>query len=140
MRMMNRNKVKFFYALYEGKTEGVDEWGNYNGEPELHYSNPTEYYGNVSAVKKGEAMAWDFGEDLNYDRTIALDMDCPPIDEYSILWVDVTPELNADGTLATDENDEVITPRDYVVKRVARSLNTVVVAIKKVSVNGEEND
>lgn len=140
MRMMNRNKVKIYYALYEGKQDVEDEYGNITGEKEVLYSNPTELYANVSAVKKGDAQAWQFGDNLNYDRTIALDTDCPPIDEYSVLWVDSVPQLNNDGSLATDEEGNVITPRDCVVKRVARSLNTVVLAIKKVNVNEQDND
>ena len=51
-----------------------------------------------------------------------------PIDEYSILWVDSMPEVKEDGT--TD------TPHDYVVKKVARSLNSVSIAISKVNVSG----
>lgn len=138
MRMMNRNKVKIYYALYEGKVDAVDEYGNFTGEKEPQYSNPVALYANVSAVKKGEAQAWQFGDNLNYDRTVALDTDCPPIDEYSVLWVDSEPQLNTDGTLATNDSGEIITPRDHVVKRVAKSLNTVVLAIQKVNVN-EQN-
>lgn len=51
-----------------------------------------------------------------------------PINEYSILWVDVTPAINEQG--------EVTTPHDYIVKEVARSLNYVSIAISKVKVNG----
>ena len=45
-----------------------------------------------------------------------------PIDEYSILWVDTLPRLNED------------IPHDYVVKQVARSLNSVSLAVSKVDV------
>ena len=48
------------------------------------------------------------------------------IDEHSILWVDTLPHLNEDGS--TD------TPYDYIVRRVARSLNGVSIAIGKVDV------
>jgi hypothetical protein len=44
------------------------------------------------------------------------------------MWVDTLPHLNEDGS--TD------TPHDYIVKKVARSLNGVSIAISKVRVNG----
>ena len=69
-----------------------------------------------------------FGESESYDKVIVLDDRDAPIDEHSILWVDTPPLLNEDGT--TD------TPYDYTVRRVARSLNGVSIAIKKVDVNG----
>ena len=76
---MNRNKVRFFYALYEGR---------------------------------------------EFIR-----------DEYSVLWVDTMSQLNEDGTLAVNEDGETITPYDYIVKKVAKSLNVVSVAVSKVSVS-----
>ena len=38
------------------------------------------------------------------------------------------------GSLAVDENGEILTPWDYIVKKVARSLNSVSIAITKVNV------
>ena len=67
-----------------------------------------------------------FGESESYDKVIVLDNLKSPINEYSILWVDTLPHLNDDGT--TD------TPHDYIVKKVARSLNSVSIAISKVNV------
>ena len=69
-----------------------------------------------------------FGESESYDKVIVLDDITAPIDEHSILWVDTLPLLNEDGTTAT--------PHDYTVRRVAKSLNSVVIAIRKVRVNG----
>jgi hypothetical protein len=69
-----------------------------------------------------------FGESESYDKVIVLDNPNTPIDEYAILWVDTLPHLNTDGT--TD------TPHDYIVKKVARSLNNVSIAIRKVNVRG----
>ena len=65
-----------------------------------------------------------------------MDNDSPPIDEYSILWIDTMPELNADGSLAVDSEGKVKTPHDYIVKKVAKSLNSVSYAVSKVSVSG----
>ena len=127
MRCMVRNKSKFYYASYIGKTEIVDENGNATGEYKVSYSNPIECYGNVSAAQ-GEMQSRQFGESESYDKVIVLDERNAPIDEHSILWVDTLPHLNEDGS--TD------TPHDYIVKKVARSINGVSIAIRKVIVNG----
>ena len=68
-----------------------------------------------------------FGDSESYDKVIVLDDKNIPIDEYSILWVDTLPTLNEDGSTET--------PHDYVVKQVARSLNSVSIAVSKVNVN-----
>ena len=129
MKCMERNKVKFYYALYEGKEAVVDEYENETGEYEVKHGNPTEYYANISAAK-GETMTRQFGEDESYDKVLVMDNDAPAIDEYSILWVDTLPDIDEDdGT--TD------TPHDYIVKKVARSLNSVSFAISKVKVANE---
>ena len=125
MRCITRNKRKFYYASYIGETEITDEYGNLTGEYNLAYGNPIKMFGNVSAAQ-GEIQSRQFGESESYDKVIVLDEINTPIDEYSILWVDTLPHLNEDGT--TD------TPHDYVVKKVARSLNGVAIAISKVDV------
>lgn len=127
MRGLVRNKTKFYYASYIDKTEIVDEYGNATGEYEISYSNPQERKANISAAQ-GEMQSRQFGESESYDKVIVLDDRNAPIDEHSILWVDTLPLLNKDGT--TD------TPHDYIVKKVARSLNGVSLAIRKVRVNG----
>ena len=78
------------------------------------------------SAAQGEMQTRQFGESEGYDKVIVLDDKDIPIDEYSVLWVDTLPHLNADGSTET--------PHDYVVKKVARSLNSVSIAISKVSV------
>lgn len=135
MRCMNRNKVKFFYALYVEREPITDEYGNVTGEYDVKHGNPTEGYANISAAK-GETQTRQFGESETYDKVIVMDNEAPPIDEYSVLWVDTEPQLNEDGSLAVDEKGNVITPHDYIVKKVAKSLNNVSIAISKVNVSG----
>lgn len=125
MRCMVRNKSKFYYAQYIDETETIDEYGNATGEYEVSYGNPIKTLGNVSAAQ-GEMQSRQFGESESYDKVIVLDDRNVPIDEHSILWVDTLPHLNEDGT--TD------TPHDYIVKRIARSMNGVSIAISKVVV------
>lgn len=135
MRCMNRNKVKFFYSLYEGREPITDEYGNVTGEYDVKHGNPTEGYANISAAK-GETQTRQFGESETYDKVIVMDNEAPPIDEYSVLWVDTVPQLNEDGSLTVDEEGNVLTPHDYIVKKVAKSLNNVLIAISKVNVSG----
>lgn len=135
MRCMNRNKVRFFYSLYEGREPITDEYGNVTGEYDVKHGNPTEGYANISAAK-GETQTRQFGESETYDKVIVMDNEAPPIDEYSVLWVDTVPQLNEDGSLAVDEEGNVLTPHDYIVKKVAKSLNNVSIAISKVNVSG----
>ena len=127
MRCMTRNKSTFYYSTNAGKEELQDEYGNRTGEYRVIYSNPIVCKGNISAAQ-GEVETRQFGDSESYDKVIVLDNRDIPIDEYSILWVDILPTINDDGT--TD------TPSDYIVKKVARSLNSVSIAIRKVNVNG----
>lgn len=124
MRCLERNKRTFYYALYE-KTEQIkDEYGNETGQSRNIYGTPIPLKANVSAAT-GEAQMEQFGNMVTYDRVIISDnMNCP-INEDSVLCVDREPSYNADGDLIYD----------YVVKRVARSLNTVSYAISKVDVS-----
>ena len=124
MRCMARNKTAFYYALYEGQTEIIDEYGNATGQYSVTYGDPTKARGNVSAAQ-GEMQTRQFGDSESYDKVIVLDDVNTPIDEYSILWVDTPPIIDGGST---------DTPHDYVVKKVARSLNSVSIAISKVRV------
>lgn len=135
MRCMQRNKVVFYYALFSERVPIVDEYGNDTGEYDVQHGNPVKSSANISAAK-GETQTRQFGESVSYDKVIAMDNDSSPIDEYSILWIDTTPELNEDGSLAVDSEGKVKTPHDYIVKKVARSLNSVSYAVSKVSVSG----
>lgn len=125
MRGLLRNGTAFYYASYIGETEIKDEYGNATGEYSVLHGNPVKCKGNVSAAQ-GEMQSRQFGESESYDKVIVLYDKNAPIDEHSLLWVDTLPRLNEDGS--TD------TPHDYIVRRVARSLNSVLIAIGKVDV------
>jgi hypothetical protein len=125
MRILHRNKVRIFYANYVDKVPVTDEDGYQTGEYEVVYSNPVEARGNVSSAR-GEVVTRQFGEDESYDRVIVMDDPQVPITQASVLWIDTAPTIQADGT--TD------TPYDYIVKKVAPSLNSVSIAVSKVNV------
>lgn len=124
---MERNKQVFYFSSFTDKVEIVDDYGNRTGEYEVLYDNPTKLSGNISAAM-GEMQNRQFGESELYDKVIVLGNPNVSIDEYSILWVDTLPTLKEDGS--TD------TPHDYIVKKIARSLNSVSIAISKVTVSG----
>lgn len=124
---MERNKQVFYFSSFTDKVGLVDEYGNRTGEYKVLYDNPTKLSGNISAAM-GEMQNRQFGESELYDKVIVLGNPNVSIDEYSILWVDTLPTLKEDGS--TD------TPHDYIVKKIARSLNSVSIAISKVTVSG----
>lgn len=121
MRTLERNKTSFYYALYLGKEENIDADGNATGTYTILYSNPVECRGNISA-SSGSVQVEQFGNDLQYDKVVVLDDVNVPIDEESVLWVDKEVEHDKYGNPVFD----------YVVKKVARSLNSVSFAISKV--------
>lgn len=130
MRCLKRNRIKFYYALYDHSEPFTDEYGNETGEFETFYSDPQPFKANISAAT-GQSVAELFGANLDYDKSMTLDLFAPPIDEFSVLWIDRLPELNEEGK--TD------TPHDYIVKKVAKSLNHTVLALKKVNVSAPKD-
>ena len=125
MKTLTRNKIRIYYANYIGKQPMEDEYGNLTGEYKISYDRPFALMANVSAAR-GESTTRQFGESVSYDRIIVLDNPAFPIAETSILWIDTPPVIEADGTTKT--------PHDYIVKQVATSLNSVSIAVSKVSV------
>lgn len=123
MKCLRRNRVPFWYCSYIGKEEIIDDDGNSTGDYELQYDTPVKLWGNISPAR-GEAQMEIFGNDLSYDKTIVLDDPDCPITETTVLFVDKEPEFDGEGRPLFD----------YIVKRAARSLNTVSYAVEKVKV------
>lgn len=99
-----------------------DEYGNESGTRVI-YGNPVEMWANISPAS-GIDQTQQFGNLADYDKVIVTtDIDCP-IDEHTVLFVDKEPEHNLDNDLMFD----------YIVKRVARSINSISIAISKVKV------
>ncbi len=119
MRTLERNKQVIYYALFDGKEPVIDEYGNQTGEYEILYTPPTLLKINVSAAR-GEYSTRQFGDTEKYDKVLMTDDLNVPITETSILWID---------SLDTTK------PHDYIVKKVAKSLNSVSIAVSKVSVS-----
>lgn len=112
------NEQEFHYATYGARTMTVDANGYYTGESSITYSAPVSAWGNISAAR-GEASVEQFGQDVAYDKIIvSCDTDLP-ITDTTIIWIDNNPQTQ---------------PHDYIVKKVAKSLNVISIAIRKVEV------
>lgn len=124
MKMLKRNQTSFWYLLYDRKEPIKDEYGNESGETKVVYQAAVATQANISAAT-GSAQVEQFGNYAGYDKVIVTDDLSCPIDENSVLFIDKEPEYDEDGTPLYD----------YIVKRVARSLNSVSYAVSKVSVS-----
>lgn len=123
MRTLERNKTTFYYATYSGTAMGYDKDGFMTFENAAGHSKWTSFRANISPAR-GESTAELFGNDIDYDKVIVTDDLTCPIDENSVLAIDMTVVEGTD-----------VTAYDYVVKKVAKSLNFVQYAVKKVKVN-----
>ena len=127
MKLMRRNIRKIWYCLYKGEeiltnTDGLD-----TGEKKIIYSEPVEIYCNVSPAT-GYTQTYMFGTLESYDKIIIVDDIKCQIDENSILFIDKKPEKSGSG-------DAQYFIFDYIVRRVAKSLNHISYAVRKVKVS-----
>ena len=122
MRTNQRNKRSVWYCLYQGETEKTDTDGNYTGETEIAYAAPVQIKACVSPAT-GQSNTEMFGNLTDYDRVIVSDDTSLAIDENTVLFIDSTP---TDGAGAAGY--------DYIVRRVAKSFNSVAIAVRKVDV------
>lgn len=125
MRCLKRNKVSFYYANIIGSEEVTDDNGYKTGETRLIYDKPKELTANIS-VAQGEVVFQLFGGNESYDKIIVSDDVNIPVNEYSVLWIDTVP-------LFDEISKEVITPNDYIVKKIARSINSISIAVSRVN-------
>lgn len=121
---MERNKSVFYYALFKEKVPCKDDEGNDTGEERIVYEAPAPMRANISAAT-GASNIEQFGSDLKYDKVIVIDDNKCPINENSVLFVDAPPSQDEDGNFLFD----------YIVKKIARSLNSISIAISKVEVS-----
>lgn len=146
MRCLKRNERTFYYCLYSDKIAIIDENGNETGEKIITYEDAAPMRANVSQAT-GQSNTEQFGNLDNYDKVIVTDwMECP-IDENSVLFIDKEPEYGEAVTIDYRESDtlfgdDTATPvtvqvplPDYVVLRVAKSLNVIAIAVRKVEVS-----
>lgn len=124
MKTLKRNQVSLWYLLYDYKEPVKNEDGNETGESQVFYKTAVQMSANVSAAT-GTAQVEQFGNLAGYDKVIVTDDLTCPIDENTVLFLDKEPEYDEDG----------LPLYDYLVKRVAKSLNSISYAVSKVSVS-----
>lgn len=117
MRTLVRNRQVFQYRNYIGETDTLDDDGDYTGVPLVEYSAPVTHTGSISPAS-GYSQAEQFGTLEGYDKVIVTDKDLP-ITETSVINIE---------HLITEADE----PHDYIVRRIAKSLNYMSIAIKKV--------
>ena len=118
MKALARNKQTFYYALPTGLTNVVDEDGFYTGEQMPSYAEPVKAEMNISPATGRTVLEW-FGVNEQYDHVLVTDDINCPITETTILWIDTS----------------TTSPHNYVVSRIAKSLNSVAIGVTKVSVS-----
>lgn len=137
MRALKRNQKTLYYQLYSEHVPVYETdldrniiYDPVTGEPLLTgdytvgYAEPVQFRANVSPARS-EAQTEPFGVNTDYDKVIcSCDLDLP-INELSQIFVDRKPE---DGKGA-----------DYKVVKVARSINSVLFAIKQLPDGGVAN-
>jgi len=139
VKCLHRNKRPFYYCLYKGEIEILDEYGNLSGEKIVTYEDGVMEMANISTAT-GQSNTEQFGNLENYDKVIVIDdLDCP-IDENSVLFIDKEPEYKDaeynEATAITITGATVKVPvYDYIVRRVAKSLNSISIAVSKVKVS-----
>ena len=143
MKTLERNKRTFKYCLYDSTRGVLDEFGNRTGEEIVIYQDPVKMRASVS-----EATGWSntqqFGNLESYDKVIVTDdMSCP-INESTVLFLDkqeeytlartyvVVPPQNQNGTETIEVEVVDVPVPDYRVVRVAKSLNSVSIAVRKI--------
>lgn len=125
MRLQQRNLKSIWYCLYAGKQAVTDDDGYETGEYEVTYQTPVQIKCNVSPAM-GQSQLGMFGNLESYDKVIVIDdMSCP-IDENTVLFIDRVP---------TRKDGVYVFNYDYVVRRVAKSLNSIAIAVSKVKVD-----
>lgn len=154
MRTLIINKQRLFYALFVGREPAVDAKGRKTGEYVKTYSLPTQIEMNVSPAR-GMAEHDMFGVNLDYDRTMVTDdLDCP-IDEHTAVWIFDNPKVAATAEVVSLDDETIpiegesttfggygvmlngaLVPYNYIVTRVAKSLNHITYALREVDVRG----
>ena len=127
MRTLDRNCKTFYYCTYNSKVAMKDSANNRTGEYKIKYNAPKEGWGNISS-EKGQTQIEQFGTDVSYDKVIVTSDTDIGIDENSVLFIDKALSFATSGS--TD-----YPLFNYIVKRVARSLNSVSIAVEEVKIS-----
>jgi hypothetical protein len=122
LRDLRINQVPFWYQQFIREEDILDEDGNLTGETQKVYSNPVMAYARISP-STGQAESSPFGINTDYDKAISTVQNLP-IDEYSRLFIDIVPVINADGSTDTEPDYYCVVPK--------KDLQQNVWAVKKI--------
>lgn len=136
MRFARKNKRHLWYAnfidseiIYQlddngdkivvDTIDGIDYYEEL-GQSEPHYTDATPFDGTFKETG-GEVEPKPYGLDLgDYDAVLVLPTNVSPIDEKSLIWVDIEPTV-----VSRDE-------ADYYVTRKSKGISTTYYALKRV--------
>lgn len=133
MMTLNANKQKMYYANQIGQVpiyeEYTDDDGNTypldTGETKIGYSEPTEFFGNIS-MSGGESEAVEFGVDLSqYEAIVVVPKNYINVTEASRIWTDTEPQKDIGGNV--DGNSA-----DYRIVKISKSINFDKLVLQKV--------
>lgn len=120
MRLGFRNTKTMYYALYSDKVPLLDEDGYETGDYTVGYDAPIELNANI--VSKTSTVAKEyFGDQLEYNKVILVDIDNPIVEDTAI-WIDTDSPI---------ENTSL--KHNYQVVGISDSLNYKAIAVKKVT-------
>lgn len=133
MRTLNKNKQKLYYANQDKLVPVYDYYedseGNLieleTGETKLVYSEPIEFYGNIS-MSGGESEAVEYGLNLaDYEAVLIVSNNYVPLTETSLIWLNTEPKTDDEGY--ADEFSA-----DYRIVKISPSLNVDKYVLQKV--------
>ena len=118
---MTRNKRTFWYAQYGGEQDVLDSDGRVVDRKTVYGKLQMD----SAAISEGagSAVMTHFGLDDPNTRIIGPVRPNCPINAYSKVWIDVNP--------AIDKNGKATVGNDYVVSDVRRSLNHLMIVVRK---------
>lgn len=126
MENLEINCRSFWYAGPVSYTEAVDSDGYYTGEriPTLGLVKQADA---CISPASGQYTIEMFGGLEGYTHVISSSDPELPLAETSVLWLDSTPVVDAEGKLSAESP-----PYDHIVRRVSRWDNSTVCAVAKV--------
>lgn len=135
MRLLDRNKQTVYWRNFTGKSviTTTDGYGN-----TLETGEWKKTYGAVKStrlyVKSAVGMnnAEPYGDFTTKQRVIYALPQETDIDEYSILWVGIDPQIIPEGK---PNAGEPTVPHNFTVDGISRGLNHIRIAIRRVEVN-----
>ena len=118
MRDLKINQQTVYYQLCVPKSVEDKNGNKING-----YPNPPIKARFSVSPNTGEASMQPFGRDVDYDCEMTTHDMSVEIDEYSRIWINRDPDKSY----------------NYIVKKVARSINCIKYALKQVNTSQNEN-